>query len=207
MSKRVVTIALASTAIGLSAGTLSVAPVSAAPAVVAPAGSGTQAAPVQPTTVAPTDPVAAARAAKRALIDSLVLAGPSTWRGAPLVHPSRVGFYPQVTRWANLVRIVMDQQGIPAAYLPGVLAQIQQESAGDPMAINLWDSNARAGTPSIGLLQVIAPTYQAYARKRFRSLAYQSVPYTNIWAALKYAKRNYGMAKFVAWTAGFNVSY
>ena len=65
-------------------------------------------------------------------------------------------------RWANLVSAVMAEQKVPAKYLVGILAQIQQESWGDPTSVNLWDSNYRRGTPSMGLLQMIAPTYLSY---------------------------------------------
>lgn len=40
---------------------------------------------------------------------------------------------------------------------------IANESGGNPHAINLTDSNARAGTPSKGILQYIDPTFNNYA--------------------------------------------
>ena len=132
---------------------------------------------------------------------------PTKWRGARLVHPSGRAFSPQVTRWANLTLYVMRELSIKDKFLAGVLAQIQQESGGDPDAVNLWDSNAKRGTPSKGLLQVIAPTYKAYAKPGYKKLKYQTVPYTNIWAALNYVKKAYGMKKFRAWAAGQNQGY
>ncbi len=39
----------------------------------------------------------------------------------------------------------------------------QNESGFDPNAINDWDSNAMAGTPSMGLMQTIQSTFDAYA--------------------------------------------
>lgn len=39
----------------------------------------------------------------------------------------------------------------------------QNESSFDPNAINDWDSNAMAGTPSMGLMQTIQSTFDAYA--------------------------------------------
>ena len=131
----------------------------------------------------------------------------SAWRGFPLRHPSGGRFYPTVTRWANLVLAVMGEHRIPAKYLPGILAQIQQESSGNPYAVNMWDSNAARGTPSKGLLQVILPTYRAYAKPGFRSSHYQTVPYTNIWAALNYAIDRYGRGKFASWNRGHNQGY
>lgn len=131
----------------------------------------------------------------------------SAWRGFPLRHPRGGRFYPEVRRWANLVLAVMGEFRIPARFLPGILAQIQQESSGNPYAINMWDSNASRGTPSKGLLQVILPTYQAYAKPGFRTSHYQTVPYTNIWAALNYVIDRYGRGKFNSWLKGYNQGY
>lgn len=138
-----------------------------------------------------------------------VATGPSPWKGKKLRHPrtGRVFSY-NVSRWANLVSGVMKEHKIPQRYLPGILAQIQQESSGNPKAINLWDSNAAAGMPSKGLLQVIRPTYVYYAKKGYKNAyRYQTVPYTNIWAALNYVKARYGMVKFRLWMQGYNQGY
>lgn len=102
---------------------------------------------------------------------------------------------------------VMAEHRIPGRYLPGILAQIQQESGGDPNSVNNWDINAQRGYPSKGLLQVIAPTYRANAKRGYGHLKYQAVPYTNVWAALQYVKRRYGMRKFSAWNHGHNQAY
>nr|MBP9233303.1 hypothetical protein [Hyphomonadaceae bacterium] len=72
----------------------------------------------------------------------------SAWTGFELRHPKGGKFYPTVTRWANLVLAVMGEHHIPAKHLSGILAQIQQESSGNPYAVNNWDSNASRGTPS-----------------------------------------------------------
>ncbi|MFA7265272.1 MAG: transglycosylase SLT domain-containing protein [Candidatus Nanopelagicales bacterium] len=132
---------------------------------------------------------------------------PSKWRGIAVVHPSGQTIPRAVSRWANMVSAIMAEHKIPAAYLSGILAQIQQESYGDPNAVNLWDSNARRGTPSKGLLQVIAPTYTFYAKRGLRPAKFQTLPYANIWAGLNYAKNRYGMAKFASWSAGQNQGY
>lgn len=133
--------------------------------------------------------------------------GPSRWRGAALRHPSGGAFSSSVTRWANLVRAVMREHRIKRNRLPGILAQIQQESGGNPRAVNLWDSNAAAGHPSKGLLQIIAPTYRAYAKPGYRSLRFQTVPYTNVWASLHYVIHTYGRSKFLLWNRGHNQAY
>lgn len=136
-----------------------------------------------------------------------VRTGPSAWRGGKLIHPRGGGYYPTVTRWANLVQGVMDELDIPRKYLPGILAQIQQESAGRPNAVNNWDSNAQRGTPSKGLLQIIKPTYRYYAKAGYRNERFQTVPYTNIYASLNYVIKRYGMSKFKLWNSGYNQGY
>lgn len=156
---------------------------------------------------APAAVPAAAPALAPAAVPATVATGPSTWVGPVLRHPSGSKFPGQVLRWANLVLAVMTEHKIPQRYLPGILAQIQQESGGDPAVVNNWDSNAARGTPSKGLLQVIAPTYRSNAKPGYTSAKYQAVPYTNIWAALNYVKKRYGMGKFAAWGAGQNQGY
>ncbi len=135
------------------------------------------------------------------------LSVPSQWRGVAMSHPVGRTFPTNVSRWANLVSVVMAEHKIPEEYLKGILAQIQQESYGDPNVVNLWDSNYKRGAPSMGLLQVIAPTYLQYARRGLDQVKYQTQPYANIWATLKYAKSRYGMSKFASWAAGQNKGY
>lgn len=194
-----------------SAGFISAAPATAATAVAA--------APAYACTPAPTRQkslrsVAAPKAkiltaAQTSLIQSQAraLSKPTTWRGVALVHPTKSRFPKSVKRWANMVSAIMAEQGIPQKYLVGILAQLQQESWGDPNAIYLADSNCRRGTPSMGLMQVIAPTYLSYAKPGLRSVKYQMLPYANVWAALKYAKSRYGMSKFAKWNKGQNQGY
>jgi SLT domain-containing protein len=40
-------------------------------------------------------------------------------------------------------------------------ARAMQESSGNPLAVNDWDSNAQKGTPSKGLMQIIEPTWNS----------------------------------------------
>jgi hypothetical protein len=51
--------------------------------------------------------------------------------------------------------------GKPSSWTPPEINIAMFESGGDPNAINNWDSNAAAGTPSKGLMQVIDPTFRA----------------------------------------------
>lgn len=51
-----------------------------------------------------------------------------------------------------------------------LLRQIQTESGGSETIVNHWDSNARAGHPSQGLLQFIPSTFYSWADPRYRNI-------------------------------------
>jgi LysM repeat protein len=91
--------------------------------------------------------------------------------------------------WINHALAIMKQNNIPGSY-NGIYRNIMRESSGNPNAINLWDSNAAAGTPSIGLLQVIQPTFDAYHVPGTSENIYD--PVANITAACNYAYHVYG---------------
>ncbi|MFE3192022.1 transglycosylase SLT domain-containing protein [Nocardia sp. NPDC059240] len=91
--------------------------------------------------------------------------------------------------WIDNALYVMNQHGIPGSY-DGIFRNIQRESGGNPQAINLYDSNAAAGIPSKGLLQVIDPTFQAYHVDGTSWDIYD--PVANIAAACNYASHRYG---------------
>lgn len=95
-----------------------------------------------------------------------------------------------VTRWAGQVLTVLSMLGQSSSWLPTVLRRMNQESGGNPTVRNLWDSNAAAGTPSTGLMQVIAPTFRAYAGPMLNRGI--SDPLANIYAGLNYAIHRYG---------------
>ncbi|SMF87340.1 transglycosylase SLT domain-containing protein, partial [Streptomyces sp. Amel2xC10] len=92
--------------------------------------------------------------------------------------------------WAPLVSQVLAMLGAPGSALQPVLKRIQMESGGNPMAINLWDSNAKAGHPSQGLMQTIPSTFAAYAGP-FKSRGIYD-PLANIYAGVNYAMHRYG---------------
>jgi len=91
--------------------------------------------------------------------------------------------------WIKESLAVMAQHGIPGTY-DGIYRNIIRESSGNPQAINLTDSNAAAGIPSKGLLQVIDPTFSAYHVSGTSSNIYD--PVANITAACNYAAARYG---------------
>ncbi|RDI52884.1 transglycosylase SLT domain-containing protein [Nocardia mexicana] len=91
--------------------------------------------------------------------------------------------------WIREAMDVMAVHGIPASY-DGIIRNIMRESTGNPQAINLYDSNAAAGIPSKGLLQVIDPTFQAYHVEGTSWDIWD--PVANIAAACNYAAHRYG---------------
>ncbi|MCM6775057.1 transglycosylase SLT domain-containing protein [Nocardia sp. CDC159] len=70
-----------------------------------------------------------------------------------------------------------------------IAAIIEHESGGNPQAINLWDSNAAAGTPSKGLMQTIDSTFNSYAIAGHHDIWN---PVDNIIAGTRYAIDRYG---------------
>lgn len=95
-----------------------------------------------------------------------------------------------VTRWSSVVLQALRLVGQPASLLPTVLRRMNQESGGNPRAINNWDINAKNGTPSKGLMQVIDPTFAAYAGKLRGRGVWD--PLANIYASMRYALARYG---------------
>ena len=79
---------------------------------------------------------------------------------------SNVNYNPSagVEQWRTLAIRALQMTGqYSEANLQRLLYQMQTESGGNPNAINNWDINAVNGTPSKGLMQVIDPTFRAYA--------------------------------------------
>jgi hypothetical protein len=70
-----------------------------------------------------------------------------------------------------------------------LVGRINQESGGNPVAINLWDSNAKAGHPSKGILQTIDSTFNKYAAPGHANVW---DPLDNTLAALRYMLARYG---------------
>jgi SLT domain-containing protein len=94
-----------------------------------------------------------------------------------------------VDRWRPLMLSVLQMFGLPN--LLGVfMAQMQTESGGNQFAQNNWDINAKNGVPSKGLLQVIQPTFDAFAGP-FRNRGIFD-PLANLYSAVAYAVSRYG---------------
>jgi hypothetical protein len=107
-----------------------------------------------------------------------------------------------VSLWAPLVLRVLAMLGQSASWLPLVLRRMNQESGGNPMAINLTDSNAMAGDPSRGLMQTIGSTFATFAGP-FRGLGIYN-PLANIYAGLNYALHRYGSLSALGQPGGYD---
>ncbi|MEU9819218.1 hypothetical protein ACIGG9_15995 [Pseudonocardia alni] len=101
-----------------------------------------------------------------------------------------------VQRWAPVTLQALAMMGQPAGLLQTVLRRMNQESGGNPSIVNRWDSNWRKGTPSVGLMQVIGPTYRSNRDPRRDVGPYlygTSIdPLSNILSSMRYALGRYG---------------
>ncbi|MEV5913372.1 transglycosylase SLT domain-containing protein [Streptomyces chartreusis] len=99
-------------------------------------------------------------------------------------------------KWGPVAAQALSMLGLPGTALSTVLHRIQLESGGNPNIVNKWDSNWKAGHPSVGLMQVIGPTFAAYAGmfKKTGPMMYGTSvnPLANIYAGLNYARTRYG---------------
>jgi SLT domain-containing protein len=106
--------------------------------------------------------------------------------------PAGVG----VERFRGLVTSLLANYGHPAGWVENTLRRMMQESGGDQNALNDWDENWQRGTPSVGLMQVIGPTYQANKDPKFDTGPYlyntSTAPPANISASMRYTMATYG---------------
>ncbi|MED4860139.1 phage tail tape measure protein [Bacillus atrophaeus] len=92
----------------------------------------------------------------------------------------------EVQKWvAEAVGIA----GVPFSWVPGLITIAMKESGGNPNAINLTDSNAKAGHPSRGLMQTIPSTFSAHAFPGHNNILN---PVDSVLAAINYIKGRYG---------------
>lgn len=80
--------------------------------------------------------------------------------------------------------------GVSSSWTVGLEEIIQHESSGNPSIINTWDSNAAAGHPSQGLMQLIPSNFKAYAKAPWNKNILD--PVSNIVAGIGYIKGKYG---------------
>lgn len=101
--------------------------------------------------------------------------------GAPLGPPPAGS----VTDW---LKAAIAATGVPDTWLPGLYAIAIHESSGNPHEINNWDSNAKAGNPSEGLMQTTISTFKGNALPGHGDIWN---PVDNAIAAIRYIQGRY----------------
>jgi len=90
------------------------------------------------------------------------------------------------------IAVALDKLNLPQTLAGGVKQIIMAESRGNPHAVNRSDSNAAAGRPSQGLMQVIPSTFRAYVLPELAGRPITD-PVANITAGVRYMIANYGL--------------
>lgn len=96
-----------------------------------------------------------------------------------------------VNRWRPYVARALKANGFAAtaSQVAAWMQVIRRESNGDPSVINTWDSNAKMGMPSMGLVQTIRPTFEA---NKFKDHNNPLNGYDDLLAGIHYMKSKYG---------------
>ena len=137
-----------------------------------------------------------ARSGNMALIQQLLGSLGGARQGAPATRMagSPAGYLSRpaggnVDAWISRALRQVGQPDSPSLH-NAVRILVQRESGGNPRAINRWDSNARAGHPSMGLAQTIPSTFAAYRDPRLSGDILD--PIANLVAGLRYGASRYG---------------
>jgi hypothetical protein len=114
----------------------------------------------------------------------------------PGAGSGKVATSAQVRKWIDEAIKILEANGVPAADINAndIALIIENESGGNPTIVNHWDSNAAAGTPSMGLMQTIQPTFDSYALPGHKNILN---PVDNIIAGVRYAIARYGSVQNV----------
>lgn len=129
------------------------------------------------------------------LFDSVVSKVKDLFSGTSMDYSPSGG----VEQWRELAKKALQMtKQFSEDNLNALLKQMQHESGGNPYAINNWDSNAKKGTPSKGLMQVIDSTFKANALEGYSSNIYD--PLSNMLASIRYTVSSYG-SLYSGWTA------
>ncbi|KAL3949394.1 NlpC/P60 family protein [Lentilactobacillus hilgardii] len=96
-----------------------------------------------------------------------------------------------VSRWHKYVVKALKANGFSASpsQISAWMRVIARESNGNPKAINNWDSNAKAGHPSKGLVQTIDSTFNTY---KFKGHGQIYNGFDDLLAGINYMKHIYG---------------
>jgi len=95
------------------------------------------------------------------------------------------------------IAVALDKLNLSQALSGGVKRVIMAESRGNPHAVNRTDSNAMAGRPSQGLMQVIPSTFRTYVLPELAGRPITD-PVANITAGVRYMIANYGIGTLKA---------
>ncbi len=115
----------------------------------------------------------------------------ASYSGSVGYSSGNVGVGGSVGQWIQQAMDILRRSGTDMTKVdPAAIAiMAEHESSNNPQAINLWDDNARRGTPSKGLLQTIDPTFRQYALPGYNDIWN---PVHNIIAGVRYALDRYG---------------
>ncbi len=153
-------------------------------------GAGSPTIPAPEQMPSPTNPIQPPAMGDQPLRTETTSVGGTPGAGAaPTATPVGRG----VERWRPLVVQALQYVGEEPSEqnISATLRRMAQESGGDPNVVQrINDVNSRNGTPAIGLMQVIGPTFQAHAGE-LASLG-QRDPFANLVASMRYAKGRYG---------------
>ena len=97
----------------------------------------------------------------------------------------------RVGDWIQQAKEILVDHGVPAHKVNerAIATMIRHESGGNPRAVNRWDINARRGTPSMGIMQTIRPTFERFKLPGMNDIMN---PVHNIVAAVRYSFSRYG---------------
>ncbi len=91
----------------------------------------------------------------------------------------------------ELIETALTKAGVPvsAANIAAVNLIVTKESSWNPNIVNNWDSNAKKGIPSKGLMQTIEPTFRAHSIAGHKNIFN---PIDNMIAGIRYSVFRYG---------------
>lgn len=92
----------------------------------------------------------------------------------------------------ELIEKALKLAGVPVTEqnIAAVNKIVTRESGWNPNITNNWDSNAKAGHPSTGLMQTIPSTFKAFALPGMNNNIHD--PLSNLVAGIRYAEKTYG---------------
>ncbi|MFI1523768.1 transglycosylase SLT domain-containing protein [Kitasatospora cineracea] len=118
--------------------------------------------------------------------------------------PAKKTYANNLDGWIEEARDVLAANGKHVPSARAMHAAAIAESGGNPNAQNNWDSNAKKGTPSIGLTQVIMPTFKVYALPGHTDIRN---PVDNLIASSQYCDARYGNMDNMAAARGYGAHW